>query len=157
MSEKIPMTREGYERLKQELEKLKKIERPKIIKEIEVARSYGDLSENAEYVAAKEKQGLIEAKIRELEYKLAHAEVVDKKISNGKVVFGSRVVLKDLDSGKIVEYALVGPDESDISKGKISITSPLGRSLIGKSKGDVVEVTVPRGTIEYEIVDVKDE
>lgn len=151
----IPMTREGYEALKRELERLKKEERPKIIAEIERARAFGDLSENAEYHAAKEKQAFIEAKIRELEDKLARAFVVEQPGQEGKVVFGCRVRLKDLDTGNVMEYCLVGGDEADPAQGKISIHSPVARALVGKEEGDTVEVKVPAGTRRYLILEVK--
>lgn len=157
MKGRIPITREGLENLKKELENLKKKERPKIIKEIEIARSYGDLSENAEYEAAKEKQGLIEARIRELEYKIANAYVVEPKKGEGedKIIFGATVTLKNLDTDKMVTYTLVGPDESDVAKRRISINSPVGKSLLGKKRGEIVEVRTPGGEVEYEIVEVK--
>ncbi len=157
MSERIPITREGLEKLKAELQRLKKVERPKIIKEIETARSYGDLSENAEYEAAKEKQGLIEARIRELEYKISHAYVVDTRDrkDSDRVAFGATVRLLDLDTEREVTYTIVGPDESDLSRGRISIQSPIAKGLMGKRKGDTVIVKVPRGEIEYEILDVR--
>ena len=156
MSTKIPMTREGLEQLKKELEYLKKVERPKIIKEIEIARSYGDLSENAEYEAAKEKQGLIEARIRELEYKIAHAEVIDvgNVTDPEKVAFGATVKLKDLDTERVVTYTIVGAEEADVTKGKISVESPIARGLMGKRKGDVVTIRIPRGEVDYEILEV---
>lgn len=153
--ESIPMTREGYEALKRELERLKKEERPKIIAEIERARAFGDLSENAEYHAAKEKQAFIETKIRELESKLARAVIVEQPPEEGRVVFGCKVKLEDLDTGQIVEYQLVGGDEADPSRGKISIHSPVARALVGKEEGDEVEVKVPAGKRRYLILEVR--
>ncbi len=151
----IPMTREGYEALKRELERLKKEERPKIIAEIERARAFGDLSENAEYHAAKEKQAFIETKIRELESKLTRAIIVEQPREEGKVVFGCKVKLEDLDTGQVVEYHLVGGDEADPSQGKISIHSPVARALVGKEEGDEVEVKVPAGKRRYLILEVR--
>ena len=127
--ERVPLTKEGYQALKKELEKLKREERPQNIKDIETARAHGDLSENAEYAAAKERQGFLEGRIGELEYKLAYAEIIDpNRLPKGKVVFGSRVVLENIDTGQDVEYQLVGPDESNIEKGRISVSSPLGKA-----------------------------
>jgi len=155
VKDQIPMTREGYEALKRELERLKRQERPKIIAEIERARAFGDLSENAEYHAAKEKQAFIEAKIKELEDKLARAFVVEGIPEDGRVVFGCCVKLEDLETGDILEYQLVGGEEADPSKGKISVHSPVGRTLIGKREGDEVEVKVPKGQKRYFILEVK--
>ena len=150
---RTPITREGYERLKEELKRLKSVERPKIIREIAEARAHGDLSENAEYVAAKEKQSLIEGRIAELEAKLAECEVVERaEETPEQVVFGCVVELKDLDTGQVVRYQIVGEDESDPRNGRISLTSPLGRALIGHRVGDEVEVHTPRGERAYEIL-----
>ena len=150
---RTPITREGYERLKEELKRLKSVERPKIIREIAEARAHGDLSENAEYVAAKEKQSLIEGRIAELEAKLAECEVVElAEEPPDQVVFGCVVELKDLDTGQVVRYQIVGEDESDPRNGRISLTSPLGRALIGHRVGDEVEVHTPRGERAYEIL-----
>lgn len=155
MTRKIPMTREGYEKLKKELDHLIKVERPKNIRDIEEARAHGDLSENAEYHAAKERQGLLDAKKRELEYKLAHAQIIDvSKLSNEKVVFGSTVTLADTDTGETRTYTLVGQDEADIKKGRISVQSPVGKALIGHKVGDVVVVKTPGKTVEYEIQEI---
>lgn len=150
----IPITREGYEALKRELERLKKEERPKVIAEIERARAFGDLSENAEYHAAKEKQAFIEAKIRELEDKLARVVIVEDIPQDGKVCFGCKVKLKDLDSGRVLEYQIVGGEEADPAIGKISVHSPVARALIGKEEGDEVEVVVPAGKRRYLILEV---
>ncbi len=155
MTRKIPMTREGYEKLKKELDHLIKVERPKNIRDIEEARAHGDLSENAEYHAAKERQGLLDAKKRELEYKLAHAQIIDvSMLSNEKVVFGSTVRLADTDTGETRTYTLVGQDEADIKRGRISVQSPVGKALIGHKVGDVVVIKTPGKTVEYEIQEI---
>ena len=153
--ERIPITKGGYEVLKKELSDLKTVERPKNIEAIEVARAHGDLSENAEYDAAKERQSFIQGRINELEYKLANAEVIDpSNISKDKVVFGAKILLENIDTGDEVEYQLVGPDESDIDKGKISVTSPLGKGLLGKVPGDEVVFQAPGGKRIYELVEI---
>ena len=150
------MTKEGYEKLTQELDRIVKVERPKNIREIEEARAHGDLSENAEYHAAKERQGHLDAKKRELEYKLAHAQIIDvSKLSNEKVVFGATVTLADSDSGDIKKYTLVGQEEADLKKGKISVQSPVGKALIGHKVGDVVTVKTPAKIVEYEIQEIE--
>jgi transcription elongation factor GreA len=155
MNKKIPMTKEGYEKLKKELDHLIKVERPRNIKDIEEARGHGDLSENAEYHAAKERQGHIDAKKRELEYKLAHAQIIDvSKLSNEKVVFGTTVTLADTESGDIRTYTLVGQEEADLKQGKISVQSPVGKALIGHKAGDVVSIKTPAKTVEYEIQEI---
>lgn len=155
MSEKIPMTKEGYESLIQEVKRLKEVERPKIVKEIGIAREHGDLSENAEYHAAKEKQSLIEGRIKDLESKLAGAQLLDtSKATPGTVVFGATVCLEDQDTGETVTYRIVGADEADIKQKKISINSPIARALIGNKVDDSVEVIVPSGTKEFTILDV---
>ncbi|MDX1779108.1 MAG: transcription elongation factor GreA [Thermodesulfobacteriota bacterium] len=155
MSEKVPMTKEGYESLMQEVKRLKEVERPKIVKEIGIAREHGDLSENAEYHAAKEKQGLIEGRIKDLESKLAGAQLLDtSKATPGTVVFGATVRLEDEDTGETVTYRIVGADEADIKQKTISIHSPIARALIGHKIGDSVEVIVPSGTKEFTILDV---
>ena len=151
MDERIPMTPHGQQILKEELRRLKE-ERPKISREIEEARGHGDLSENAEYHAAKEKQGHVEARIRELETKLALAQVIDPtRLSGSRVVFGATVKLTDCDNGDEVVYRIVGELEADLKQGKISVTSPIARALIGKSEGDVVKVQTPKGIREYEV------
>jgi transcription elongation factor GreA len=156
MTQKIPMTKEGYEKLKQELDRIIKVERGKNIRDIEEARAHGDLSENAEFHAAKERQGHLDAKKRELEQKLANAQIIDvSKLSNEKVVFGSTVTLADTDSGDIKKYTLIGQEEADLKKGKISIQSPVGRALIGHKVGDVVTVKTPAKTVEYEIQEIE--
>lgn len=154
---KIPLTVVGAELLRDELHKLKTIERPSVIKAISEARAQGDLSENAEYDAAKERQGFIEGRIVELEGKLGSAQIIDPKAINadGRCVFGSTVVLEDVKNGDVVTYQIVGDDEADIRQRKISISSPIARALIGKYSGDVAEVMAPGGVREYEIVDVQ--
>lgn len=151
---KQPMTVEGKKRLDNELKHLKSVERPDVIKSIEVARGHGDLSENADYDAAKEKQAFIEARIGDIESKLAVAEVIDTSvIQSNKVVFGAIVKLIDLDNDAEVTYQIVGEDEADVKQGKISIFSPLARAIIGKSQDDNVELTTPKGVKEYEIIE----
>jgi transcription elongation factor GreA len=152
-----PMTLRGAELLRAELKRLKSDERPRVIKAIAEARSHGDLSENAEYHAAREQQGFIEGRIMEIESRLAAAEIIDivSLPPTGKVVFGATVELEDQDDGATVSYQLVGEDEADIRGGRISITSPIARALIGKISGDVVEVAAPGKTRSYEIVSVK--
>jgi transcription elongation factor GreA len=152
-----PMTLRGAEMLRTELKRLKSADRPRVIKAIAEARSHGDLSENAEYHAAREQQGFIEGRIMEIESRLAAAEIIDivSLPATGKVVFGATVELEDQDEGATVSYQLVGEDEADIRGGRISITSPIARALIGKVQGDVVEVTAPGKTRSYEIVSVK--
>jgi transcription elongation factor GreA len=152
-----PMTLRGAEMLRAELKRLKSADRPRVIKAIAEARSHGDLSENAEYHAAREQQGFIEGRIMEIESRLAAAEIIDiaSLPATGKVVFGATVELEDQDEGATVSYQLVGEDEADIRGGRISITSPIARALIGKVQGDVVEVTAPGKTRSYEIVSVK--
>ncbi len=153
--DKIPLTREGYQTLKSELERLKRVERPANIQAIEDARAHGDLSENAEYAAAKDRQSFLEGRIGELEYKVAAAEIIDiSNLSKDKAVFGSRVVLENIETGEDVEYQLVGPEESNIEAGRISITSPLGKAIIGKKPGDELTIQVPGGRRTYELVDI---
>jgi transcription elongation factor GreA len=154
--DKVPMTVEGYAALEAELQRLKSVERPRIIQAIAEARSHGDLSENAEYHAAKEQQGMNEAKVADLEDRLSRADVIDvSKLSGTTVMFGATVQLEDEDTEEKVTYKIVGEYESDVKKGKISITSPIARALIGKSKGASVEVTTPRGARSYEILSIK--
>jgi transcription elongation factor GreA len=154
---KTPMTASGAEKLKAELQRLKSVDRPRVIAAIAEARSHGDLSENAEYHAAREQQGFIEGRISELENKLATAQIIDPATVNagGKVVFGATVKLADEDSGQEVTYQIVGEYEADIAAGRISIGSPIARALIGKHAGDVVDVQVPGGTKSYEVLDVR--
>ncbi len=155
---RVPITREGYNELLKRLEHMKGVQRLQITKEIEAARAHGDIAENAEYHAAKEKQGHIEAKIRELENKLADSDIVETaKLPEDKVVFGSVVVLENLKTGEKVQYRLVGPHEADIKKSKISVTSPIGRALLGKAPGDVAMVQAPGGRKEYEVIDLGSE
>jgi transcription elongation factor GreA len=151
------MTVRGAELLKKELQQLKSVERPSVIQAIADARSNGDLSENADYEAAKERQGFIEGRIAEIEGKLGTATIIDPKDikADGRIVFGATVDLEDLESGQEVSYQIVGDDESDIKTGKISVNSPIARALIGKQEGDVAEVRAPAGVREYEILAVK--
>ena len=153
----VPITKRGAELLKDELQRLKTKERPAVINAISEARAQGDLSENAEYDAAKEKQSFIEGRIADLEGKLGAAQIIDPALldAEGRVVFASTVDLEDLESGGKVTYQIVGEDEADIKVSKVSVTSPIARALIGKSAGDVVEVNAPSGPREYEILDVK--
>jgi len=152
MSDRVPMTREGYDRLEVELRELKTVERPRIVKEIEEARAHGDISENAEFHAAKERQSHIETRIRQVEDKLARAQVIDPSgPAPDAVRFGVTVVLLDTENDEEVSYTLVGEDESDASNGRISITSPIARALLGKRIDDVVTVRVPKGTREFEV------
>jgi transcription elongation factor GreA len=153
--ERVPVTKEGYEALKKELEKLKRVERPENIRAIEEARAHGDLSENAEFAAAKDRQGFIEGRISELQYKLASADIIEPdNLNKEKAVFGSRVLLENIETGQDVEYQLVGPDESDIEKGRISISSPLGKAILGKKPGDELTFQVPGGKRVYELVEI---
>lgn len=153
--EKIPFTREGYETLKKELEQLKSVARPENIKAIEEARAHGDLSENAEFEAAKERQGFIEGRVSELEYKLANADIIDpEKVTTDRAVFACRVLLENIDTGENVEYQLVGPEESDIPNGKISVSSPLGQAIVGKRTGDEIVLNAPGGRRHYELVEI---
>ena len=153
--DRVPVTKEGYETLKKELETLKRIERPQNIKAIEEARAHGDLSENAEFHAAKDRQGFIEGRIIDLEFKVANADIIEiKKLPKDRVVFGTMVLLENIDSGEDVKYQLVGPDESDIDKGRISISSPLGKAMLGKKPGDELTVQVPGGKRVYELVEI---
>ena len=153
--EKVPITRDGFQRLKAELEHLKSVERPAVIRAIEEARAHGDLSENAEYEAAKERQGFIENRVSELDFKLGNADIIDPgEIPKDRVVFASQVLLENVDSGEEVEYRLVGPDESDISAGLISVASPLGRAILGKKPGDEVVLQAPGGKRVYELVEI---
>ena len=157
MSGKFPITLHGAELLKTELHRLKTVDRPAVIAAIAEARSHGDLSENAEYDAAKERQGFIEGRIAEVEGKLANAQIIDPRAldADGRVVFGSTVELEDVDAEQTVTYQIVGDDEADLKVGKISLNSPVARALIGKFAGDVAEVQTPGGRREYEILDVR--
>ena len=154
---KTPLTVAGAEKLRTELHRLKTVERPSVIAAIAEARSHGDLSENAEYEAAKDRQGFIEGRIMEVESKLANGQIIDPKLldADGRCVFGATVELEDMDSGQVVTYQIVGDDEADIKSGMLSLNSPVARALIGKFAGDVAEVQTPGGRREYEILDVK--
>lgn len=153
----IPLTKRGADQLRDELQRLKSVERPSVINSIAEARAQGDLSENAEYDAAKEKQGFIEGRIAEIESKLAAAQVIDPSAldAEGRVVFAATVDLEDLDSGSKVTYQIVGDDEADLDHGLISVSSPIARALIGKFEGDVAAVQAPGGVREYEIISVR--
>lgn len=154
--ERVPMTIAGYKTLEEELHRLKAEERPRIIDAISEARAHGDLSENAEYHAAKEQQGLNEARVAELEDKIGRAEVIDtSKLSGDTIKFGATVSLEDEDTGDKVKYTIVGDLEGDLRNGKISISSPIARALIGKTKGETVEVTTPKGSRSFEVLKVE--
>lgn len=151
-----PITKKGYEALKAELDRLKKVERPKVIEAIAEARSHGDLSENAEYDAAKERQGFIESRINEVENKLADARIIETAgRTSDTVVFGATVLLVEMEAKQKKQYTLVGQDEADLKNGKISIQSPVGKALIGKRVGDQVAVTTPVKIVEYEVIEIR--
>lgn len=153
--QRIPMTPEGYQRLQEELDRLLKVDRPQNIQALAEARAHGDLSENAEYHAAKERQSFIEGRIRELKTKLALAHVIDpSKISQGKIAFGARVKVLDIETKEEKTFILVGPDEADVKNGKISVSSPVGKSLLNKGVGDTVVIKAPAKTMEYEILEI---
>ncbi|MBN2646542.1 MAG: transcription elongation factor GreA [Thiotrichales bacterium] len=154
---KHPMTKEGADALQEELNRLKKIERPRITEAIAEAREHGDLKENAEYHAAREQQGLVEARIKQIESILSHVQIIDvtKLAANGKVVFGATVTLVNLDTEEEVTYRIVGNEEADLKHNKVSVGSPIARALIGKEEGDEIRVQAPSGAIEYEIVQVQ--
>ncbi|MCH2219441.1 MAG: transcription elongation factor GreA [Dechloromonas sp.] len=154
---KVPLTVTGAEKLRDELHRLKTVERPNVVAAIAEARSHGDLSENAEYDAAKERQGFIEGRIQEIEGKLSNAQIIDPKLldADGRCVFGATVEMEDQDSGDSVTYQIVGEDEADIKNGKISVNSPVARALIGKYAGDIAQVQAPGGMREYELIDVR--
>ncbi|HMK44976.1 MAG TPA: transcription elongation factor GreA [Dissulfurispiraceae bacterium] len=153
--QRIPLTPDGYQKLKDELERCLRVERPKNIRDIEEARAHGDLSENAEYHAAKERQSFIEGRIQELQAKLAMADVIDPaSINQSKVAFGARVKVLDVEADEEYLFMLVGQEEADVKSGKISLASPVGRALIGKEVGDVALVKAPARTIEYEILEI---
>lgn len=156
MSQSVPMTREGYQRMQEELKNLVRVSRPQVVQAIAEARSHGDLSENAEYDAAKERQSFIEGRIKELNDKIARAQVINPaELESEKVVFGAKVTLFDVDSGNEVTYQIVGEDEADIKAGKLSVTSPVGKALIGHRPDDEVRIQVPSGLKIYEIIDIK--
>ncbi len=154
---KVPLTLRGAEKMREELKQLKSVERPTVIKAIAEARAHGDLKENAEYHAAKEQQGFIEGRIKDLEGKLSHAQIIDvsEMTATGRVIFGSTVLLGDEETGKEITYQIVGEDEADAKAGMISYTSPIARALIGKEEGDVVVVRAPGGDRELEIIEVR--
>ena len=154
---KVPLTVNGAEKLRAELHQLKVVERPSVIAAIAEARSHGDLSENAEYDAAKERQGFVEGRIKEVEGKLSNAQIIDPKLldADGRCVFGATLDLEDQDSGTQVTYQIVGEDEANIKAGKISVNSPIARALIGKFAGDIAQVQAPGGLREYEVLDVR--
>ena len=154
--DKVPMTNRGYVKLQEELKQLRNIERPAIIQAIATAREHGDLSENAEYHAAKEKQSFIEGRVREIEYKVSRAQVIDiKELTGDDIKFGATVLLADADTDEESTFQIVGVDESDVTEGLLSVTSPLARALIGKSEGDSVDVSTPSGGKSYEVVSVR--
>ena len=154
---KVPLTVNGAEKLREELHRLKTVDRPNVVAAIAEARSHGDLSENAEYDAAKERQGFIEGRIQEVEGKLSNAQIIDPKLldADGRCVFGATVDIEDQDSGDAVTYQIVGEDEADIKQGKVSYASPMARALIGKYAGDIAQVQAPGGQREFEILDVR--
>ena len=154
---KVPITQAGADMLRAELKELKTVVRPRIVKDIATARAHGDLKENAEYHAARDQQSFTEGRIKEIEGKLSHAQIIDVTIMNpgGKIIFGTTVDLADENTGKEVTYKIVGEDEADIKLGMISVSSPIARALIGKEEGDIAEVKAPSGVIEYEILSVK--
>ncbi|MBE9580616.1 MAG: transcription elongation factor GreA [Proteobacteria bacterium] len=153
---RIPITKVGYEALKEQVRHLKRVERPEVIRAIAEARAHGDLSENAEYDAAKERQGFVEGKISDFEYKIANADVIDTKtVRTDCVVFGCTVVLENSETEEEVQYQLVGSDESDVSRRRISFSSPIGRAMIGKRVGDAIVVQAPGGRRQYELIDIR--
>lgn len=153
--EKVPITKAGFEKLKKDLETIKNVSVPENVRDIEVARAHGDISENAEYSAAKERQSFLYGKMQELEHQLATSNIINLKgLTTSKVVFGCYVSMEDIDSGEKIKYQLLGPYESDISQNKISVTSPIGRALIGKSIGSEISVQTPGGTRNVEIIDI---
>ena len=156
MSDRVPMTPTGYQALKDDLHRLKTVERPENVKDIEEARAHGDISENAEFNAAKERQALIAGRIAQVEDRLAGAQIIDpSQQSSDSVRFGVTVVLEDSDSGEQVTYTIVGEDESDLSIGRISITSPVARALLGKAVDDEVRVSVPKGSRKFEVLEIR--
>jgi transcription elongation factor GreA len=157
MMSKVPLTVAGAEKLRTELHRLKTVDRPAVIAAIAEARAHGDLSENAEYDAAKERQGFVEGRIQEVEGKLSNAQIIDPALldADGRCVFGATVEIEDQDSGDAVTYQIVGEDEADIKAGKLSIASPMARALIGKYAGDIAQVQAPGGVREFEIIDVR--
>ena len=154
---KVPLTKSGAEKLRQELHRLKTVDRPNVVAAIAEARAHGDLSENAEYAAARERQSFIEGRLQEIEGKLGNAQIIDPQLldADGRCVFGATVDLEDQENGNKVTYQIVGEDEADLKNNKISISSPIARALIGKYAGDIAEVKAPGGTREYEVLDVR--
>ncbi len=153
--DKVPITKQGYTILKKELERIKAVDRPENIRAIEEARAHGDLSENAEFEAAKDRQAFIDARIRELEYKLGNADIIDPEtLPKDKAVFASKVILENIETGEDVKYQLVGPDESDIEQGRISVASPLGKAMIGRKPGDEITLQAPGGQRVYELIEI---
>ena len=153
--ERVPITKEGYRALKKELDYLKRVERPRNIKSIEEARAHGDITENAEFEAAKDRQAFIEGRLNGLTYKLSRADIIDpKKIPKDRALFASFVLLENIDTGENVEYQLVGPDEANIDEGRISVSSPLGKAIIGKKPGDEISLEAPGGKRYYELVEI---
>jgi transcription elongation factor GreA len=154
--QRVPITKEGYQRLKFELQRLQKEERPANIRAIEEARNHGDITENAEFEAAKEKQALIEGRINDLCRKIGHSEIIEcGKNDHDRVVFGATVIIEDLETGENVTYRLVGPYEADIQAGTLSVSSPLGKALIGREQGEQIRVQAPRGQREFEILEIR--
>ena len=152
---RIPITRAGYDALKEKVRQLKGVERPDVIRAIQEARAHGDITENAEFEAAKERQAFVEREISELEHRIAWADVIDlSRVKSDRVMFGCTVVLENLSTEEEVRYQLVGPDESDVSQGRISVSSPLGKAMIGKEVGDEIVVKAPGGVRRYELVDI---
>ena len=153
---RVPITRKGYEKLKSELQRLQKEDRPSVIKAIEEARGHGDISENAEFEAAKERQAIIEGKIQELSEKVGNSQIVDlPQDVDGKVIFGCMVIVEDLETGEVSSYRLVGPYEADVQAGTISVISPIGKALIGREEGDEVKVQTPKGIRNIEILEIQ--
>lgn len=153
--ERVPITKEGYRALKKELDYLKRVERPRNIKSIEEARAHGDITENAEFEAAKDRQAFIEGRLNGLTYKLSRADIIDpKKIPKDRALFASFVLLENIDTGENVKYQLVGPDEANIDEGRISVSSPLGKAIIGKKPGDEISLEAPGGKRYYELVEI---
>lgn len=156
MVERIPMSQNGYAKLKQELERLEKVERPDVVNAIETARAHGDLKENAEYHAAKERQSLVEGRIMELKDKLGRAEVIDcTKVSTKRAVFGTVITLMDMSTDEKITYQLLGPEEADVKSGSISVLAPLGRSMLGKAVGDEIVTKTPGGMREFELIEIQ--
>jgi len=153
--ERVPITKEGYQALKKELDYLKRVERPRNIKSIEEARAHGDITENAEFEAAKDRQAFIEGRLNELAYKLSRADIIDpQKLPKDRALFASSVMLENTDTGENVKYQLVGPDEANIEEGRISVSSPLGKAVIGKKPGDEISLEAPGGKRYYELVKI---